>query len=359
MSDFLSMRCRLKISSNMFLVSFLVVFLLVCTEQLQAQEEKLLTDKPGTFTLKKNALNGQGSDLYGSNCSCTNAESDAALKQLDSLAAVFRKIPMLTDIKGFDGICEIGGGVCNSKFGYGIQSWISFYFRTWSLRNGKEVQWKVEPPQWRFVVNMTERFCSQGFNVSNYSDAYNPDNPAFTPEKAKKTAIALREMFFLPGVKENVAPGIDRYDNTLVFFNPERPPYWKQVTVREVFGLLLDYWKCIPDKAGADAIIPILTREFNRFTENEKDGYAYFGSNESISKIGSQKNETPVMLPNPYYWNKSLARSAIQFMIMEIPEKKELEQEMNRLQQKQDGMYYKYRFLYETEINSLVRRIEK
>jgi hypothetical protein len=38
-------------------------------------------------------------------------------------------------------------------------------------------------------------------------------------------------------------------------------------------------------------------------------------------------------------------------MIMEIPLKEELEQEMNYWLKNEDGSYYEYRFLYELKIN--------
>jgi hypothetical protein len=321
-------------------------------------QNKLLTEKPGTFVVKKVALNTSSIDLYNVNCGFTKAESDAMIVKLENLVNEFRKIPMLQDVKGFDGICEIRGATCNSMFGYGVTSWIDFYFRTWSLQKGKEVQWRIEPPQWRFVVNMPEKFCSRGFNVTNYSNAYDADNPLFTEEKSKNTTHALRELFFLPGVKENLAPGIDRYGDNVVFYNPEQPVYWEQVTVREVFRLLLDYWKVIPDKAGADAIVPVLTNEFNSFSEAEKDNYAYMSSSETITKIGCEPNETPVMRPNSKYWNRNLPKAAIQFMIMEIPLKEELEQEMNYWLKNEDGSYYEYRFLYELKINLFATYIE-
>jgi hypothetical protein len=359
MLSFLSKIIRLEIVGNLYLFNLLIIILLICTNLAGAQERKLLTDKPGTFMLNKYALNSHGPDIYLKVCSCTNAESDDALAKLDSLVTVFKENSVLNDIKGFDGICDLKAGNCNSKFGYGIQSWVSFSFRTWSMYNGKIEQWKIEPPQWSFVVNMTEGFCSNGFNVTNYSNDYSPTNPAFNGESANNTAVALHELFFLPGVRESVGPGIDRYGVTLVLFNPERQAYWEQVTLREVFRLLLDYWKMVPDKAGMEAVVSILTNEFNNFSETEKDGYAYINSTESISGIGSAKNEIPVMRPNPHYWNRCLPKSAIQFIVMDIPQKQELEGKMNHCLQNQEGTYFKYWFLYELDVISLAQLIEK
>ena len=325
----------------------------------EAQDKILLKEKPGTFKITTGTLNGQGPDQYNKSCGYTKPESDAAAKNLVSLVDIFRRNPVLKDIKGFDGEAYLNGGRCNTKSGYGLPSSVKFYFKTWSLRKGKEVLWISEPPEWQFEVNMTEKFCSNGFNVSDYSNSYNPTNPAFSKKGANYSTVALRELFFLPGVKEVVSPGIDRYGDNLIIFNPDRPEYWNQVSIREVFRLLMDYWKKVPDKIQVEAIIPMLENEFSNFTESEKDGIAYFGNPESISHIGSTKNETPVMRPNPDYWNRKIPRSAIQFMWLEIPKKEEVKRKLEGNLKAEDGYYYVYRLLDELDVNSLVPAIEK
>jgi hypothetical protein len=328
------------------------IFIIIANAE--AQDKELLMDKPGTFKITTGTLNGQGPDQYNKSCGYTKAEADAAAKNLIALVAIFRRNPVLKEIKGFDGEAYLNGGRCNTKFGYGLPSTVKFYFRTWSLRKGKEVQWVSEPPEWRFEVNMTEKFCSNGFNESDFSNAYNPTNPAFSEKGANTSTVALRELFFLPGVKEAVSSGIDRYGDNLIIFNPDRPEYWNQVTIREVFRLLIDYWKQVPDKIQVEAIIPMLEKEFSNFSETEKDGFAYFGnSNESIYRIGSKKNDTPVMRPNPEYWNRKLPRSAIQFMWLEIPPKEIVKSKMDERWQRQDGYYYVSRLLDELDVNTL------
>lgn len=339
--------------------NILVVFLIVARHQVSAQDSKLLKDKPGTFKITYGALIGHGPDQYGKSCDFTKAESDATTKNLVSLVDIFRRCPVLNDIKGFDGYCYLNVGRCNTKFGYGLPATPCFFFETWSLRKGKEVKQTVEPPQWRFEVNMTDKFCSNGFNVSDYSNTYNPTNPAFSEKGASISTVALRELFFLPGVKEVVSPGIDRYGDNLIIFNPDRPEYWNQVTIREVFRLLMDYWKHVPDKIQVDAMKSILENEFSNFTETEKDGFAYFGSQESISRIGSIKNETPVMRPNPDYWDRKLPRSAIQFMWLEIPNKEEVKRKLEGNLKAEDGYYYVYRLLDELDVNTLLPVINK
>jgi hypothetical protein len=333
--------------------------LILCMHSSSAQDKILLKEKPGTFKITYGTLNGQGPDQYNNSCGYTKAESDAAAKNLVSLVGIFRRNPVLKDSKGFDGEAYLNGGRCNTKFGYGLPSTVKFYFKTWSLRKGKEVQWINEPPEWRFEVNMTEKFCSNGFNVSDYSNSYNPSNPAFSEKGANTSTVALRELFFLHGVKQEVCPGIDRYGDNLIIFNPERPEYWSRVTIREVFRLLMNYWKLVPDKIQVDAMIPILDNEFSNFSETEKDGTAYFGSPESISRIGSKPNDTPVMRPNPDYWDRKLPRSAIQLMWLEIPEKEEVKRKLEGNLHAEDGYYYVYRLLYELDVATLVPAIAK
>ena len=337
--------------------ALLLFILLICGLFIFGQNKILLKEKPGTFKIKTSALNSQGSDQYGNSCGYTKAESDAATKNLVSLVDIFRRNPVLKDIKGFDGYCSLNGGRCNTKFGYGLPCNICFFFETWTLRKGKEVKQTSEPPQWRFELNMTEKFCSNGFNVSNYSNAYNPTNPAFNGKSMDKATFALRELFYLPGVKEEVSPGIDRYGGNLIIFNPGRPVYWEKITIREVFSLLMGYWKLVPDKIQVEAMIPILENEFSSFSEAEKDGFAYFGRPETISRIGSEKNETPVMRPNPEYWNRKLPRSAIQFMWLEISKKEEIKRKLDGYLKADDGYYYVYRLLDELDIQSLLPAI--
>lgn len=326
---------------------------------LSAQDKILLKEKPGTYKITYGILNGQGPDQYGNSCDYTKAESDAATKNFVSLVDIFRRNPVLMEIKGFDGYCYLNGGRCNTKFGYGLPCTPCFFFEPWSLRKGKVVKQTSEPPQWRFEVNMTEKFCSNGFNVSDYSNSYNPTNPAFSEKGANKSTVALRELFFLPGVKEEVSPGIDRYGDNLILFNPDRPEYWNHVTIREVFRLLIDYWKQVPDKIQVETMVPMLNNELSGFSETEKDGFAYFGNPESISRIGSTKNETPVMRPNPDYWNRKLPRSVIQFMRLEIPKKEEVKRKMDGYLKAEDGYYYVYRLLDELDVNTLVPSIAK
>jgi hypothetical protein len=340
------------------LVSVIIAFYLSLT-WLSAQDEILLTEKPGTFKITFGTLIGYGPDQYGNSCDFTKTESDAITKNLVSLVEIFRRNPVLKDIKGFDGYCYLNSGRFDKRFGYGLPSTPCFFFEKWSLRKGRAVKQTSEPPQWRFEVNMPGKFCGFGFSASTCQNEYRPTNANYNAQTVYKAAIALGELFYLPGKKEEICPGIDRYGDNLILFNPNRPEYWSKVTIREVFQLLMDYWKLAPDKIQVEAMMPILEDEFSNFSETEKDGFAYFGRPETISRIGSEKNETPVMRPNPDYWNRKLPRSAIQFMWLEIPQKKIVKSKMDERWKRQDGYYYVSRLLYELDVETLLPSIEK
>lgn len=340
-------------------ILILVIYILPEINITVAQDKILLKEKPGTFKIMNGTLNGNGPDPYMKSCDYTNAEAEAAMRNFVSLVGIFRRNPVLKEIKGFDGEADFIAGRCNTKFGYGLPSSAWFYFKSWSLRKGKEVQWTSEPPQWIYEVNMTEKFCSNGFNVTNFSNAYDPTNPAYSEKCMHLATVALRELFFRPGVKEEICPGIDHYGDNLILFNPDRPEYWNQVTIREAFRLLMDYWKQVPDKIQMETMLPILENEFSSFSETEKDGFAYIGKSESIFRIGSEKNEISVMRPNPDYWNRNLPRSSIQFMLLEIPKKEEVKRLLDDNLKEESGYYYVYRLLDELDVKDLLPAISR
>lgn len=325
----------------------------------KTQEKVLLTEKPGTFKLQKEALNGQWLDSYGKSCACTKAESDAMLTKLEKLVQVFRQTPVLADIKGFNGVCRIYGGRCSSKYGYAVPANIKFWFKTWSLYKGEERQWVNEPPQWIVEVNQLDKFRNNGFNESDFSNTSDATNPAFSEKAMSEATIALNDLFFQPGVKEVLQPGIDRYGENVIIYNPDRPPYWEQVTIREVYRLLIDYWKVVPDKIQMETMVPILENELSNFSEKEKDGFAYFGNPESIYRIASAKNETPVMRQNPDYWNRNLPRNSIQFIWLEIPSKEILTNKIENSFKNGSGLYYLYRLQNELDLDPILAIIEK
>lgn len=328
---------------------------LVLFHPVGAQDRVLLTEKPGTFTIRRGNLSGLGPDYqYGRNCTFTKAEAAESLAELEKLVQVFRQCPVLGEIKGFDATCDLGTGRCSSEYGYGVPSIMAFYLNTWSLYKGNEGQWKIEPPQWRMEINMTDKYRDNGFNETDFSNAYNPTNPAFSETEMRRATAEVNDLFYQPGVKEVIKPGIDRYGEIYVVHNPEQPPYWEQVTIREAYRLIHNYWSCVPDKAQSDIMVSALDLEFSGFTEIEKEDFAYFGNPESVYRIVSAKNGTPVLRANPDYWNRNLPRSAIQIMVLEVPDDEALKSKKNNSLKAGDGYYYIYKLLEELDISSLL-----
>lgn len=78
------------------------------------------------------------------------------------------------------------------------------------------------------------------------------------------------------GQKEELGNGIDRYiDEVIVVYNPDRPPYYLPVKIREIAELKIKYWKLHPDKMEADMMLPMLEDEYAQISETEREGWAY------------------------------------------------------------------------------------
>ena len=103
----------------------------------------------------------------------------------------------------------------------------------------------------------------------------------------------------------------------------------------------------------------VVEKQFSQYTEAEKDGFAYRGGKDIIYKIGTEKNEFPVLIPNPEYWNRNLPRSAIQFITIEIPDDATIKQKLEKTLKNNDGYYYVYKLFSELDLNSLLPVIDK
>lgn len=338
--------------------NLLFLFLFLLAQKAMTQQYKLLPDKPGTFTIKDNGVYGESIDSHYKACKYTADEQKVNRQKLDNLVAVFRQTPMLAEPKGFDEVVTYLHGGCDSKFGYGIPATVKFSFQDWFSVNGKIYHATDEPPQWMMEVNQLTAHYGRGNNYIN-TVANSPDNPAYNEAKREEIALKLNEFFYPAGKKEPISEGIDRYGNMLVFYNPDRPAYWKQVTIREVFELIFEFIRMDPDMAAVEPVMQIMQAEYSRFSEAQKNSFAYFGSPETISRIGNDNHQLPILTPNPDYWDKNIPKPAIQFMTMEIPPKDEVKRLMDEYLQNQDGVYYEYLMMHQLDIYSLTQLIEK
>ena len=332
------------------LLIFLVLFNCLNT---MSQESKLLPGKAGVFKLKY-------FDVYERDeCNYTKTETAANYQKLLVLTALLRRNPVIGNPEGFDCVLSKTIERCMPQYDYGIpcQVWIDFC--SWSMESGREICWTSEPPEWYLNVNRLRTFGAAGFNVT--TDEPSQTKPGFNMEQWEKSADKVNELFYMPGEKETVGKGIDRYKGDfIIIYNPVRPANWEQVKIRETFELLFDYWRKHPNQLTSETMVKMLEKEYAVFSESEKGGYAYFGDPNSIFRIGSDSRQLPVMRVNPAYWNKSLPRSDIQFISFNCPADKEsIKIEKEERLKNNNGYYHLSRFIEALDITGFPAIINK
>lgn len=332
--------------------AILYTVLILFSNQLSAQYQ-LILNKQGRFQV----INWE---VYRyTECGFTKTEQTAHYKKLLSIInAINTKNPVLNELKGFDAVARIFAEHCDLKFGYGIPAMINFEFAAWFMDKGKEIAITDEPPSWKIYINRPWQI--NGFQYTTYyssSEVKAGFNKAAWDAAGKK----LQELFYTTGTKETLAPGLDRYNGQdIVIYNPDRPPYWLPVTVREAYSMFFDYWKLAPDKIQSETMVKLLENEYELFTEEEKDGYAYGSGKGVLAKIGTNTSSPQVMRVNPAYWNRNLPKSAIQFITFTISEnKKYLESVAAEYLKKNSISYHEAKFEAEFDVYSFVSLIDK
>ncbi len=170
-------------------------------------------------------------------------------------------------------------------------------------------------------------------------------------------------MFFAPGKKETLVPGIDIYaDETVFIYNSERPDYWLPVTIKEVFEAWLEYYKYEPNKYTSDLTLKILQEQYTKFSEEEKNKPAYYGGRGSVPllTVDVAVSDKQLMRHNPKYWNKNLSRSDIQILSFDVLKDRERYRKEAKEQLKNDdGNYHVSRFLEALDLESLLVIIDE
>lgn len=121
-----------------------------------------------------------------------------------------------------------------------------------------------------------------------------------------------------------MAPGVHVYKESVdghfyhfIVFNPERPPYWLPVTLKELAEIHIEYYTSQKD----EFLLPQLKKEIAEFSEEELNAPAYFGHDTHFVLRANGKNEgQQLMRFNPEYWDKTLPPSAIQLMTFYYPQ---------------------------------------
>jgi hypothetical protein len=283
-----------------------------------SKELPLLLDKQGTFQI----LSRTDYTLPG--CGFTKADMTENLKEITALVNAMRQNPVLAEMKGFEGRARIYSINCNDQGGYGVPSRISFEFASWyTLNNGTPKFIPVEPPEWSIVVNKQKPSTAWPFKADEfYGD---------------------RNIFMVPASKETIAPGIDRYDGEIyILYNSDRPPYWLPVTVNEAFNKLKANWTNAPDKIAAKEMLKVIETEYAAIPEADKEKPAHYGG---VFVPNANVNSPPLLRANPDYWNRSLPKSAIQFLYLRmVNNKKFLRSQRDEALTNNSISYALYRF---------------
>jgi hypothetical protein len=291
-----------------------LVFILSSSAKSQSPSE-FLPDKPGKWS-------------YSSNIQTTGTDNAAFKKNLSVLAEWFRQnTPMLENPVGFD-LLATSFGISNNNYAwnaanYGLRSEMVFAFQLFLADLSRGGKWSVEPPKYTFYINNTETGHGTNpnykyFSVSEY-DPFGVKNFSPAQEKAiNETVVKLNGIFPVFPFAREMAPGVNVYKESadghfhhIIAFNPERPPYWLPVTLRELADLYLEYYTSIKD----EFLLPQLKKEIAELSEEELNAPAYFGHDTHFVLRANGKNKgMQLMRFNPEYWDRSLPPSAIQFM---------------------------------------------
>lgn len=284
------------IKSGLFI---LLIFLAGTLNCLHAQELPLVLDKTGVFEILSRT------DYTLPDCGFTRADMTVNLKRITDLINVVRKNPVLSDLKGFNGRARIYNVTCKDVDGYGVPSRISFEFSSFFVNKKGNVVWNsIEPPEWSLYTNKTNPVFFDNFN-------------------------SRHRYFTVPLKKETLEPGIDVYDGEyFVIYDPSRPAYWIPVTVNEAFAAVREENQNDKDRIAAEYMNQWIEKEYTEIPESDRDKPAYFGGN--ASRVASQPGVPGqdsifpyIMKVNPEYCNKSLPKSAIQFISFRLVTNKE------------------------------------
>ncbi|MEI6274625.1 MAG: hypothetical protein WCP08_01485 [Prolixibacteraceae bacterium] len=336
----------------------ILCILVLVFKQVEAQDYPLLTEHPGGFKLIDWGVYTHW------NCGFTKAETTANYRKIIGITEVARKNPVFTDQKGFECETYVYAKNCPDKNGYGIPSELSFGFCDYFMNKGKVSMYKIEPPSWKVQVNHFGSFAYKG--SFSYDTAKPSEKPkeGFNYEKWLNAGTKIRGCFFIPGPKEELGNGIDRYESEMiVVYNPERPPYYLPVKFRELAEGLIDYWKFHPDKLQSDMITKMMEDEYAKFTEAERDGWAFnntYDERSAVLHITPIPGPQPVVRLNPEYWNKKLPKSAIQILTFNrLTDTKRYTRDMAESLKNNSNGYNLSRFLEALDIFSFSALIDK
>lgn len=265
---------------------------------------EFLAEKPGKWSVDSNIK--RPGPVY-----------DEFSKNAIAIAEWFHQnVPIMADPKGFDLDATVYGiwddhyvkRPCN----YGLRGELNFDFQLFVKNNGKEGKWTVEPPHWSFYLNDTESGHGTNFHFEGYDEL---KDDASLKTTLDNVTGRLNDLFAVFPFEKEMAPGVSLFGNgNLIIYNPERPPFWLPVTVREVVELKLAFYSIRED--DRKGIYPYLKEVISKISKEEMDAPAYDGGDDRILGVNGKKDGMQIMRFNTDYWDRSLPPSAIQFITM-------------------------------------------
>ncbi len=293
---------------------------LILTFPSQGQETQWLLNKAGKYRFESH-LPEKTYTLRNATLSST---VNIAFKQnvADVAEWFHQNHPMLLKPTGYD-LRAIAGWEWSdystiSAGEYGIPANLDFLYEIFDSKGGK---WTIEPPQSGILIN----------DVSGGHDGW-----FFTPEsivedgsrydlsqadKVKKALQQLGWYFRAYPLKGQLCPGVNEYESypggrkTIVVFNPDRPPYWIPVTVKEMADAHLAYYSLFQKIEIDRMILDELKKEIAELSPEELAAPAFSGHDSHfVLKVNGRRQGLQIMKFNPAYWDKTLPQSTIQFM---------------------------------------------
>jgi hypothetical protein len=287
---------------NIIYLLLLFIFL-----PLSAQEEIPIPDKPGKWSYE--FLEGDSKSYRETYVPA--ADYAVITQKLEKLANGLHRNPVLAQPKGFDPYVtarifkpyEIEN--CAPAYGYVGEIWLRI--RYWFTLKGQEHQSTYDPPFIRIYVNNPFDLTEIAFNFS--SDGYD--------KQPNRTGPAL-DRLYKPHKIKDLAPGITLYRGKLIVSSPSKPLFLP-VSLKELSDRVVRHWELETAKdPNNQMILDMVREEIKTFTPEQLKGLAYtFGG---ISGIGPQPNGDPVMRLNPDLFDRSLPKTAIQLITIEVPE---------------------------------------
>ncbi len=311
-------------------ITLLLSFVLILIPSfVKAQNStEFLPDKPGTYFIKNNLGKCPGQDV------------GALTKNLTGITDWVRlNNPAMNPPTGFDASVNLFGNVCDQTVkneDFGVSCRIGFTFRYFYIENGVShtaTDWAAHGTE--FFINsplalIASRFDEKGFDT---------DDPPQLKQPLEKALANLKRYYSINPVEREIAPGVQLYaGGNMLIFNPDRPDFYIPVTVREVMEAKLDYYNVKQEIDGINyektlaewakmgfkpeissqlKVYDAIKTEYESFTADELNEWAYSSSDEGISMINAQRRGAPVVRFNPDCWDKSMPTSAIQFISFE------------------------------------------